>query len=55
MAGALGDAVGVAIVTDARRRVGFPHEGQNFFEASLHILRENKKSLKAEKKKTKHT
>lgn len=37
--GAFADASGAATVTDARSKVGFPHEGQNFFELSLHILK----------------
>jgi len=39
--GAFADASGAATVTDARSKVGFPHEGQNFFELSLHILKWN--------------
>lgn len=39
MAGASEEAFGDAIVTEARISDGFPHEGQNCFEASLHILR----------------
>ena len=31
--------MGEEIVTDARRRVEFPHEGQNLRDASLQILR----------------
>lgn len=38
MTGASAEAFGAAIVTDARRSVGLPHEGQNFFELSLQIL-----------------
>lgn len=38
IAGALTSASGEAIVTDALSSVGFPHEGQNFFELSLQIL-----------------
>ena len=38
--GAFVGASGAATVTDARSNVGFPHEGQNFFELSLHILNE---------------
>lgn len=33
------DAPGAATVTDARSKVGFPHEGQNLFELSLHNLK----------------
>jgi len=29
------------MVTDARSSVGLPHEGQNFFDASLQILHRN--------------
>ena len=38
MTGASDAAVGDERVTDARRRVGLPQEGQNFFELSLQIL-----------------
>lgn len=33
-------AVGEEMVTEARKSVGFPHEGQNFFEESLQILQQ---------------
>ena len=38
MTGALAAAPGAETVMDARRSVGFPHDGQNFFELSLQIL-----------------
>lgn len=38
MAGVFGSAPGDANVTEARINVGLPHDGQNFFELSLHIL-----------------
>ena len=38
MTGASDAAVGEERVTEALKRVGFPHDGQNFFELSLHIL-----------------
>ena len=43
MAGASEEAEGDDIVTDARRSVGLPHEGQNFFDASLQILHRNER------------
>jgi hypothetical protein len=42
MVGASEDAEGDDMVTDARSRVGLPQDGQNFFDASLHILRGDK-------------
>lgn len=38
MTGASAAAFGEESVTDALNSVGFPHEGQNCFELSLHIL-----------------
>lgn len=32
------EALGEEMVTEARMREGFPHEGQNFLELSLQIL-----------------
>lgn len=38
IAGVESVAVGEEIVTDARSKVGLPHDGQNFLVLSLHIL-----------------
>lgn len=38
MVGVLGPALGEEIVTEARRREGFPQEGQNLRELSLQSL-----------------
>lgn len=39
MTGASADALGADTVTEALISVGFPHDGQNFFELSLHNLK----------------
>lgn len=39
MTGALEEALGEEMVTDALINVGFPQDGQNFFELSLQSLK----------------
>ena len=49
MIGASAAASGEESVTDALNSVGFPHEGQNCFELSLHILVEVNSAFKTQK------